>query len=376
MTSKYDTTSIEELLMELVPIQSASYKTELMQDAIKNWLYHNELGYTKDKYGNIYVTKGYAELYPTMVCHIDTVHSINHHITAHKTSTDIIYAIDESNGQQYGTGGDDKVGIAITISMLKTYDNFKAVFFLDEEVGCVGSSQCDTSFFDDSTIVLECDRRGSTDFVNKIGQTKLYSKKFSKLIKPILKRYGRSECTGGITDVGEIARVNRVMVANMSCGYHNPHSDTETINIKQVNDTYNLCVDIFDLTIDKRYQYQTLTDREETYGFTGRMYGGHFHNHTPRINPYYIDDKDIDDEKPEPMFFDDDMYYKDEHIMPLPDDCPMCNETELEYDEITGEVWCYSCGAYLQADNLNSFQDEQNQSNQNNDQQGTFTFTD
>ena len=370
MTSNNDTTNIAELLMNLVPIQSASYKTERMQNAIDNWLYHNDLGYTKDKYGNIYVTKGHAELYPTMVCHIDTVHSINEHVTAHKTSSDIIYAIDQSTGQQYGTGGDDKVGIAITMAMLKHFDNFKAVFFLDEECGCVGSSQCDSSFFNDSTIVLECDRRGSKDFVNKIGQTKLYSKKFSKLIKPILKKWGRSECTGGITDVGEIARVNRVMVANMSCGYHNPHSNSETINIQQVIDTYNLCRDIFNLTINKRYEYQSLSDRQESYGYTGRMYGGHFHNHTPRINPYYADDIE---ETAEPMYFDDDLY--EEHVISsLPDDCPMCNQTELEYDEMTGEVWCYSCGAYLQAENLNSFQNEQNQSNQNNEQQGTFTF--
>ena len=371
MTSRHDTTNIAELLMNLVPIQSASYKTELMQDAIDNWLYHNELGYTKDKYGNIYVTKGYADLYPTMVCHIDTVHDINHHVTAHKTSSDIIYAIDQSTGKQYGTGGDDKVGIAITMTMLQHFDNFKAVFFLDEECGCVGSSQCDSSFFDDSTIVLECDRRGSSDFVNKIGSTRLYSNKFSKLIKPILKRWGRSECTGGITDVGEIARVNKVMVANMSCGYHNPHTNSETIDIAQVINTYNLCVDLFELTKNKRYQYQSLSDRQESYGYTGRMYGGHFHNHTPRINPYYYDDKD---EQEEPHFLDDEQYDEYEDIVSLPDNCPMCNEQELEYDEMTGEVWCYSCGAYLQSENLNSFNDEQNQSNQNNDQQGTFTF--
>ena len=130
MKSRLNTTS--SLLMELVPIQSATYKTERMQNWVNDYIekYQSEntkydIQTDKDKYGNIYVTKGKAELYPTMVCHIDTVHSINDSVSAHITDNGkFIYAIDHSNGEQYGTGGADKVGIAITIMLLDYFDNF------------------------------------------------------------------------------------------------------------------------------------------------------------------------------------------------------------------------------------------------------------
>jgi len=370
--------------MELVPIQSATYKTERMQNWVNNYIKNYksknkkyDIRTTKDAYGNIYVTKGKAELYPTMVCHIDTVHEINDSVTAHITDNkQFIYAIDQSNGQQYGTGGDDKVGIAITIMLFEYFENFKAVFFLDEESGCTGSSKCNASFFDDSTFVLQCDRRGNSDFVNRIGSTKLYSKKFSKLIKKQLKKYNRKECTGGITDVGEIARVNKVMCANMSCGYYHPHSNSETINIQDVVDTFNLCRDILLLTINLgRSEYNNLSDRQESYMYTGRSYGHYWHNQV-RTNPYFnmtkTEEPTDDKEKPEQHYLDDEY---EQCVISLEDDCPCCSAQELEYDEWTGEVWCYACGSYIDTENLNSIQyNGQNQSNKNDDRQGTIAF--
>ena len=277
-------------LCTLVSIQSESYKTGQMMKHISR-VVQSIGGCTAhaDEYGNYYVTKGDGP-YKAMVCHTDTVHDI---VKAQIQPIQIkgnIIAINTKTMTQTGTGGDDKVGIAITLQMLKDQPSFKAVFFLDEEVGCVGSAELDKEFFKDCLYVLECDRRGSKDFVNKISGTTLYNDDFANDIKPILQKHKRTETSGGMTDVLEIAYATDLCVANMSCGYYNPHSDNEYINIEDVIDTYQLCTDIYN-TVNNKY---IVTEKRESYnwGYPSR-YGSYGHNnYMYDAWDYYEDDKE------------------------------------------------------------------------------------
>ena len=247
-------------LIQVMDVQTTSYQTKRMERFIKKKIDSFGLEYEVDAYGNIYVTKGDADLYPTMVCHIDTVHDMNDNFEVHRSGNNL-FAIDKVTLERLGIGGDDKVGVYITLEMLKHFDNFKAVFFKDEEVGCVGSSKADFTFFDDSTIVLECDRQGISDFVNSISCVTLYSKEFSHDISTILNAYGRKEVYGGMTDVLEVAYNTNVCVANMSCGYYDPHSDNEYIKISEVMATKDMCIEILEATSHKRYE----VERRDTY---------------------------------------------------------------------------------------------------------------
>ena len=264
-------------LCTLVSIQSESYKTSRMMKHISKVVQSIPGCATDvDEYGNLYVTKGDGP-YKCMVCHTDTVHDI---VKARIIPIQIkgnIIAVNGSTMTQCGTGGDDKVGIAITIKLLQEQANMKAVFFLDEEVGCVGSSNMNVDFFNDCLYVLQCDRRGSQDFVNKISGTKLYSKEFASAISHILQKYHRVETSGGMTDVLEIAYKTKLSVANMSCGYYNPHSDNEYINIQDVIQTYKLCQDIF------RYineQYNVSKKRESySWNIPNHYFSGYNHGY-------------------------------------------------------------------------------------------------
>ena len=317
-------------LKKLLAIQSKTYQTQRMAKYICNELDKLQLTYTKDRYGNIYCAKGHAEYYPCMVCHIDTVHNIakSPRIFEHEN---IMVAFDMHTKEQIGTGGDDKVGIFITLEMLRHYNNFKAVFFLDEECGCIGSSHAELSFFKDCTTVLECDRRGYKDFVNSISGKKLFNDKYHNLIKPILKKYGRNICTGGITDVGEILPKLDIMGANMSCGYYNPHTDTEYIKVDEVELTRQLCIEIFD-TIKKPIKWSPQDSRHNYNQFN-------FSNYKPkrigvsqsRAWDFYDDDFTTD------TFDDDDA-----------PPCPRCGrDCVQEYDDTVQEFWCYSCQEYI-----------------------------
>ena len=175
--------------------------------------------------------------YPTIVCHIDTVHDINLYSIVRRHG-DILYSIDAKTYQRTGIGGDDKVGVWIALQCLHALPHCKAVFFKDEEVGCVGSSKADFSFFDDSTIVLECDRQKMGDFVTSISGTTLCDDKLLDLIEPLLTKYGRSACSGGLTDVLQIANNTLVQTANINCGYYFPHTDNEVVSIEDANETW------------------------------------------------------------------------------------------------------------------------------------------
>ena len=319
------------ILQKILSTQSASYETERMQNTIISILDKLNLGYTQDTYGNIYVTKGNADLYPTMVCHIDTVHDINDHVIIQRVN-DNLYAFDTRKMEQYGIGGDDKVGIYITLKCLEHFDNFKAVFFLDEEVGCVGSGQANMSFFDDSTIVLQCDRQGYEDFVNKISNVKLFDDTLLNDIQSTLTYYGRKVTTGGLTDVKTIASKNNVQVANMSCGYYNPHSNQEYINLTDMEDTLDMCIKILTITAHKRY---TIEDRVVPY----QMFSYGHYNYAKYYN--YNQQQQISDL--------DNIIETD---IPKKKYCPLCH-SKMDTDEFYAVNYCYNCEEYFPKSNSN-----------------------
>lgn len=233
-------------LVEICKIQSKSGKEEAMLEFVEQRCREYGAVVSYDKKGNLYAKKGDAETYPCMVSHVDTVHDIvpdDEYTVLHKNGA--IFAYNYKKFTSTGVGGDDKVGIFITLELLRKFDDIKVAFFVEEETGCNGSRAADKSFFDDVEFVLQCDRKGIEDFVNKISGIELYSDEFSEAIKPILKRYNRTETTGGLTDVKQLATKGvNVCVANMSCGYYRPHRDNEYIVVEDVRNTYKLCVDI------------------------------------------------------------------------------------------------------------------------------------
>ena len=140
--------------------------------------------------------------------------------------------------------------------MLITRDIIKCAFFHSEEIGCIGSRQADMEWFKNVGYCFQGDRRGSSDFVNNIAG-KLFSKAFTKKIKPILTHHGYKITSGAITDVGQLAENGiGICVANMSCGYYAPHSDDEVV----IFDDANNCLTMIDRLIEElgcnRYEYQ------------------------------------------------------------------------------------------------------------------------
>ena len=229
---------------------------------------------------NIYATKGKLkkdEKYPCIVSHKDTVHDIIKNYRVYEVNGAFM-AMNLDTIEQTGVGGDDKVGIFICLEMLMRKDVVKAVFFSDEEIGCVGSGKLDESFFKDVGYALQCDRKGYEDFVNEIGNMELFGKEFSNAIADTLKAHGYKEHDGGMTDVQSIKKKFDFCVANMSCGYYRPHTESEVVDIRQCFNTLDMVDKLTDVLGNKewyhKYEPPVYKNQHAGHGAYGG-YGGH-----------------------------------------------------------------------------------------------------
>ena len=90
----------------------------------------------EDKLGNLYITKGEAEFYPCVVAHQDINQDKIDNVDIIQTSK-FILGIDSDTGTQCGLGADDKCGVYFGLHCLKTMDNVKVLFTVDEEIGLI-----------------------------------------------------------------------------------------------------------------------------------------------------------------------------------------------------------------------------------------------
>lgn len=232
----------KDLIKKLVITQSTSYDSYRIFSLIIRELKKLEVNYFVND-GNIYATKGDGlHGFPCVVSHTDTVHEIcPNKVECIETNGNLV-AIDKVECTQIGTGGDDKNGIYICLEILRNTDNVKCVFFRDEETGCNGSYNALTTFFNDCNFVLQCDRKGNKDFVINAASTELSSKHFQQTIKTTVSKFGYQFFKhGGLTDVVALKEIGvNLCMANISCGYYNPHSPSEYINLRDLHNTYKL----------------------------------------------------------------------------------------------------------------------------------------
>lgn len=216
-----------EKLMALYGISSPSGREGKMAKFIIEELKKMEIPFRQDRYGNIYTVKGNRESYPCVVAHMDEVHRRKTgSYAAHLVADSMIVGYDHKRKRMTGIGADDKNGIWICLKCLEDCKMVKCAFFVQEELGCIGSSHADMSFFSDCRFVIQCDRKGNGDMVTQINGMKLCSNEFISAID--FRKYGYKPAQGLNTDVAALKRNGlEVSCINLSCGYYEPHTDNE-----------------------------------------------------------------------------------------------------------------------------------------------------
>lgn len=268
-----------ELLKQLYMVASPSNGEKHMRKFICRWIRKNvpDALIECDKVGNIFVRRGESDTYPCQVSHIDEVHDRKNGLIL-MLGNDLIGGRNRNDYQPEGIGADDKNGIYVCLMLLRKHPVMKCAFFVGEEIGCVGSSACKMDFFDDVRFVLQCDRKGSSDFVTEIGYTELSTEEWQKAIG--LDKFGYKTHDGGMTDVMQLKeRGLNVCCANMSCGYYNPHTDKEVTVLSELQNTYELCDHIVSTMTDvypHEYDGSSAYYRRGRYGYYGGYYDDYY----------------------------------------------------------------------------------------------------
>lgn len=250
-----------KLLEQLYSISSPSTKEKKMRSFLINKIRSiKDAKYSIDAIGNIYITKGKGESFPCLAAHIDEVHlshSQDYEIVNH--NNEIIFGYDTKERRFQGIGADDKNGIWVCLKCLELFPLLKCVFFVQEEIGCIGSQEADMTFFRDCRFVVQCDRKGNQDIITKINNTSICSLTFLKQISPSL--FGYNQNHGLSTDVYQL-KLNGLGISciNLSCGYYYPHSEHEMTNIADLNKCLDYvqyiianCTDIYPHKLSSNY---------------------------------------------------------------------------------------------------------------------------
>lgn len=267
-----------KLLKELYKVHSPSRHEEPMRKFLKKYI--GNIGGTKveeDKVGNLLVTKGASKTYPCIVAHMDEVHTVRpRRFKVVVYQDNYILGGDAEILRPCGIGADDKNGVWIALKLLERFDAVKAAFFVGEEVGCIGSHAVDMKFFDDVRFVLQCDRKGGSDFVDTIAGTQLCSTAFKSAMK--IDDFGYKVTTGLSTDVETLKeRGLAVSCCNMSCGYYNPHTIDEYTDFVELENCLDMCSRAFATITDvQKHKYVRKYDlpsysSQSRYGFNSYM---------------------------------------------------------------------------------------------------------
>lgn len=262
----------EKTLKNTLEQQSYSYDYGKMMDFIIKELKSIEgVVWTKDAHDNFYAEKGSPnaqEYYPCVVAHYDTVHKVLDDKSIHK-SNGHFYGFDHTTLTQCGTGGDDLVGVWTVFELLKHRNVIKIALFAQEEIGCVGSGKANMDFFKNVGYILQTDRKGNGDFVNKISNIELSSDSWIEHIKPVLSKHKYEVTDGGLTDVKTLVTKGvGVCTANMSSGYYRPHTSTEVVSVKDAKNVCSMMNNIIEKCGLTRWEHKYEAPKYDDYGGT------------------------------------------------------------------------------------------------------------
>lgn len=255
----------KELLFQLYGIFSPSGSEKKMRKFIKRYVSNLNCKVVQDSLGNLFITKGVSDTYPCLAAHLDQVqrnHSKDFEVIEGK---DVCFGYSHKSRAQQGLGADDKNGIFICLECLRKYDILKVAFFVGEETGCVGSSDCDLSFFSDCRYIVQPDRMNGHDLITSMFCGSVCSDDFVKAIGAA--SYGYKTARGSITDVGTLVeRGVGISCLNVSCGYYDAHTDREFTVLSELQNCLDfVCHIVETLTDVYPYEYKDWWD-DISYG--------------------------------------------------------------------------------------------------------------
>ena len=204
--------------------------------------------YLKARYKRVISTRDYViavgDIPVALVAHLDTVFPYLPENIYYDRVKNVMWSPD-------GLGADDRAGVYAIVQILKYGYRPTIIFTTDEEKGCVGAGILSEQIKTAPTelkYIIQLDRRGSNDCV------------FYDCDNPDFEEYVESfgfvMNFGSFSDISAICPQWKVAGVNLSIGYYNEHSQTETLNIGQMFSTIYKVRNMLDrINEAKTYEY-------------------------------------------------------------------------------------------------------------------------
>jgi len=221
------------LLQEILAVPTHYRHTTLMVAWLQSKLLACGIPFYTDRLGNIYATKGRTNgFYPAVCSHTDSVHPVRPMNVVEEDGCFVAY---DEDGSRIGLGGDDKAGVYVCIELLLSMPVLKAAFFVDEEIGCLGSRQADPAFFEDVGYCIEFDSPNNDILSFSCDGAQLCEENGAllKVAEPLLTKFGAVKWQyHPYTDVAQLRRKFDFECLNLPCGYYHMHSEHEYVRIE------------------------------------------------------------------------------------------------------------------------------------------------
>jgi len=242
----------EVILKKVLSIPSYYGKEQLVRKYIVDFCVNNDLEHYEDHMGNIYVTKGElgeGEFYPCVVAHTDTVHTDQAELIVKEMDLTIVStllndktvltAINPITNGETGIGGDDKCGVYLCLEMLLTKKQLKAAFFVQEEIGMIGSKEADPKFFENVGYAIQFDAPTNNWFSVSCNGVKLWNEEFGSAVTPLLTESNVTNFSyDPFTDVVQLKKKFDFCCSVLFSGYYRQHSVKEYVVVEDVNKSF------------------------------------------------------------------------------------------------------------------------------------------
>ena len=153
-----------------------------------------------------------------------------------------------------GLGADDRVGVFLTLSMVRAGLKPSILFTTDEESGSASGRHFAETYrkkFKKLGInyIMQLDRSGYNDCV--------FYQCESKRFEQYIKTFGWETAAGSFSDISVLCPVLKVAGVNLSVGYFNEHSQTEMVDLFTMSKNYDIIYYMVEKSIEiqKPYKY-------------------------------------------------------------------------------------------------------------------------
>ena len=247
---------------DVMSVPSCSRHEERMRRYIEDFAATHGMRTHCDARGNLYLVKGDlepGERYPLLVNHMDTVFDDQADAVAEDRRLELVETVTEQGrtilrAAGTGIGADDKLGCAIALAVADDLPKCKAVFFVEEELGLLGSAEMDYAFLDDVSFALTLDCRERDRAASSCRRLKMFPKDFfDDILKDVCARHGVTMFEHQAnTDIVRIMAKTDIVCFDFGNGGYLPHTVDEYLVVEDAQSAYRLARDLLE-TVGTRF---------------------------------------------------------------------------------------------------------------------------